>query len=150
VHAERDEIERRVADPEAVVAEHQHDPNVDAARDLHVRLLAFAQGRLDRASSPGEVRAALRSVVDVVELGDVGDELVVAAGLRLVEPQRLTFLNSGFSHGVPLPPLDVGIGETVAIRIYEPLEEPVPLPAARVGNPPKTSRPGALPRSQAK
>jgi hypothetical protein len=37
----------------------------------------------------------------------------------------LTFLYGGLSQ-IALPPLDVGIGETVAIRIYEPLEEPVP------------------------
>ena len=92
VQAERDEAEQRVSDLEAVVAEHHQDPDVEAARDLYVRLLAFAQGHLDRASSPAEVRAALRSVIDMVELGYVGDELVVAAGLRLVEPEPLTFV----------------------------------------------------------
>jgi hypothetical protein len=41
---------------------------------------------------------------------------------------------------VPLPPLDVGIGETVAIRIYEPLEEPVPAPEGTARNPVNTPK----------
>ncbi len=93
VEAERDEIERRVRDLEAVVAEHHDDPDdLDAARDLYVRLAEFARGRLEKASSPPEVRAAVRSLFEVVELGYVGDELAVAAGLRLVEPEPVTFL----------------------------------------------------------
>jgi hypothetical protein len=66
VQAERDEAEGRVKDLEAVAAEHHEDPDVDAARDLYKRLLAFAAGRLDQASSPAEVRAALRSVIHEV------------------------------------------------------------------------------------
>ena len=92
VEAERDDAERRVTDLDAVIAEHRADLDVDAARERYARLLAFAQGRLDRAPSAAEVRAALRSVIDVVELGYVGDELAVAAGLRLVEPEPFTFL----------------------------------------------------------
>jgi hypothetical protein len=65
---------------------------VDAARDLYVRLVQFARGRLNTASSPPEVRAALRSLFEVVQLGYVGDELAVAAGLRLVEPEPQTFV----------------------------------------------------------
>ena len=89
----------------SALAEHDTDPDVDAARDLYVRLLAFAQGRLDQASSPAEVRAALRSVIEVVELGYVGDDLAVAAGLRLDEPEPYTFLNRRRStrRSVPLP-----------------------------------------------
>jgi hypothetical protein len=94
VQAERDTAEQRIRDLEAVVAEHDTDPDVDAARDLYARLLAFAQGRLDQASSPAEVRAALRSVIAVVELGHDGDDLAVAAGLRLVEPEPFTFVSA--------------------------------------------------------
>jgi hypothetical protein len=51
VEAERYEAEQRVYDLEAVVAEHDDDPDVDAARELYVRLLAFAQGRLDSVAA---------------------------------------------------------------------------------------------------
>ena len=54
---------------------------------------------------------------------------------------RLTFLYRPVRPGVALPPLtvpidaDTGIGEIVSVKVYEPLEEPVP----------KKRRPGAAP-----
>ena len=93
VEAERDDAERRVRDLEAIVSEHEIDTDLDAARDLYRRLAAFALGRLDEASSPAEVRAAVSSLISVVELGYVDDQLAVAAGLRVFEQEPQTFLN---------------------------------------------------------
>ena len=88
VEAERDEAERRVRDLEAVVSEHEIDPDLDAARDLYRRLAAFALGRLDEASSPAEVRAALSSLISEVELGYVDDQLAVCGGPAGVKSNR--------------------------------------------------------------
>src|SRR4051794_12149712 len=91
-----------MCDLEAVIAEHHEDPDVEAARELYVRLVQFARGRLDEASSPSEVRVALRALFEDAAIGYVGDRLAVAAGLRLirpdgglgmVEPQPETFVN---------------------------------------------------------
>ena len=91
VEAERDEAERRVRDLEAVVSEHElDDPDLEAAHDLYGRLAAFAVGRLDEASSPAEVRAALSSLISEVRLGFEDGELVVAASLRVVEQEPQT------------------------------------------------------------
>ena len=74
-----------------VVAELTERGVLEAARDLCGRLAAFAVGRLDEASSPAEVRAALSSLISEVRLGFEDGELVVAASLRVVEqePQPL-------------------------------------------------------------
>ena len=101
VEAERDEIEQRVRDLEAVVSEHElDDPDLEAAHDLYLRLAAFAVGRLDEASSPAEVRAALSSLISEVRLGFEDGELVVAASLRVVEQEPQTLVNR--SIGTPL------------------------------------------------
>ena len=93
VEAERDEAERRVRDLEAVVSEHElDDPDLEAAHDLYRRLAAFAVGRLDEASSPAEVRAALSSLISEVRLGFEDGELVVAASLRVVEQEPQTLV----------------------------------------------------------
>ena len=93
VEAERDEAERRVRDLEAVVSEHEIDPDLEAAQDLYLRLAAFAMGSLEEASSPAEVRAALSSLISEVRLGFEDGELAVAASLRVVEqePQTLVY-----------------------------------------------------------
>ena len=46
-------------------------------------------------------------MIEVVELGYVGDDLAVAAGLRLDEPEPYTFLKGRGStrRSVPLPPV---------------------------------------------
>jgi hypothetical protein len=51
---------------------------------------------------------ALRSVIDVVELGYVDDQLVVAAGLRIVEQEPLTFVNAPV-WSIEIPPLTATI-----------------------------------------
>jgi hypothetical protein len=47
-------------------------------------------------------------VIDVVELGYVDDQLVVAAGLRIVEQEPLTFVNAPV-WSIEIPPLTATI-----------------------------------------
>src|SRR4051794_41858915 len=117
-----------MCDLEAVIAEHHEDPDVEAARELYVRLVQFARGRLDEASSPSEVRVALRALFEDAAIGYVGDRLAVAARLRLIRP------NGGVGAGGPPP-------ETF---VHPP--PPRPPPAAPAPAPPPARRePGTRP-----
>ena len=50
-----------------------------------------------------------------------------------------TFLKGGLDTGIPIPPLDVGIGEFVRVWQVDPLEEPVPAPHETPAIPPKVN-----------
>lgn len=81
---EREAIQRSADDAQALVDEHAGLPSLDEARSLYERLMAFAEGELERAATPAEVKSALRRVLIEVRLDADGRTPLVDADLRLI------------------------------------------------------------------
>jgi hypothetical protein len=67
--AERDEQARAIAEAEAVVAEHQGSPDLDAALDFYNELVAFVRGKVAKARSASDLNATLRAMVAEIRVG---------------------------------------------------------------------------------
>jgi hypothetical protein len=81
--AERVLLQRSADDTKALVDEHAGSDDLDAARSLYERLMAFAEGELERAATPAEIRSALRRVLIEVRLDADGPTPIVEARVRL-------------------------------------------------------------------
>jgi hypothetical protein len=121
VDEEREAQERVIAEAEAVVAEWQGPPEIDAALDFYNALVALVRGQITEARGPAQLNAALGQVLAGLWASLDDEELHVEFELRV--PDDTPGMTSPWARATARANPGRRVSLTDAVDVPDPIEE---------------------------